>query len=90
MWYKKHDSRQSKTRRNMDSRPVQNQSPYPFFKSYHSGTNGCVEVAFMGNILACIRDSKNPKSPILTFSAEEWEAFINGAKDGQFDLKSDS
>ncbi len=33
-----------------------------------------------------IRDSKNPDGPKLVFTPEEWEAFVAGVKDGEFDL----
>lgn len=33
-----------------------------------------------------VRDSKDPSDTTLTFSHEEWEAFIEGVKVGEFDL----
>jgi hypothetical protein len=33
-----------------------------------------------------VRDSKDPAGPVLTFTSAEWVAFVNGAKDGQFEL----
>lgn len=55
-------------------------------KSTHSGVNSnCVEVANLNNTIA-VRDSKHPTGPTLIFTPTEWEAFINGAKDGEFDL----
>jgi len=44
-----------------------------------------VEVAFVGQAIA-VRDSKNPDGPALIFTAAEWDAFVGGAKDGEFDL----
>jgi hypothetical protein len=44
-----------------------------------------VEVAFVGGAIA-VRDSKNPAGPALVFTSEEWDAFVAGAKDGEFDL----
>ena len=32
-----------------------------------------------------MRDSKNPDGPVLYFTEAEWEAFIGGVKDGEFD-----
>jgi hypothetical protein len=58
----------------------------PFFKSYSSGPHGCLEVAFVGTKAVCVRDSKNPESPILTFAPHEWIAFVQSVKDGQFDF----
>jgi hypothetical protein len=32
-----------------------------------------------------VRDSKNPTGPALIFTPGEWDAFLAGAKDGEFD-----
>jgi hypothetical protein len=44
-----------------------------------------VEVAFVGEAIA-VRDSTNPDGPALIFTPAEWDAFVGGAKDGEFDL----
>lgn len=56
-------------------------------KSSRSGpfTDNCVEVAFVDDAIA-VRDSKNPSGPVLIFTAGEWDAFVDGAKDGEFDV----
>ncbi|GAA5176854.1 DUF397 domain-containing protein [Rugosimonospora acidiphila] len=56
-------------------------------KSSASGPNcdNCVEVAFVDEAIA-VRDSKNPTGPALIFTQDEWDAFVGGAKDGEFDL----
>ena len=55
-------------------------------KSTRSQSNGnCVEVATFSDGVA-VRDSKNQTGPVLTFTPDEWAAFIGGAKDGEFDL----
>ena len=33
-----------------------------------------------------VRDTKHVDSPTLSFTHPEWEAFITGVKDGEFDL----
>lgn len=54
-------------------------------KSTRSGANGnCVEVAQLTGAVA-LRDSKDPSGPALVFTPGEWAAFIEGAKDGEFD-----
>lgn len=55
-------------------------------KSSRSSNNGsCVEVAF-GDSAIYVRDTKdNGEGPILTFTKSEWNAFIDGAKDSEFD-----
>ena len=56
-------------------------------KSTHSGpdSDNCVEVAFVGEAIA-VRDSRNPEGPALIFTPAEWDAFVGGAKDGEFDI----
>ena len=56
-------------------------------KSSRSGpyTDNCVEVAFVDGAIA-VRDSKNPGGPVLVFTRGEWDAFVRGAQDGEFDL----
>jgi hypothetical protein len=55
-------------------------------KSTRSGPDGgnCVEVAELTSGRRGVRDSKNPTGPALIFSPGEWDAFINGVKDGEF------
>jgi Domain of unknown function (DUF397) len=53
-------------------------------KSSHSGNNGCVEVA-QGDDQIAVRDSKDPSGPMLLFTRLEWQAFLAGAQDGEFD-----
>lgn len=56
-------------------------------KSARSGpySDNCVEVAFVDGAVA-MRDSKDPSGPALIFTPAEWDAFVAGAKDGEFDL----
>jgi hypothetical protein len=56
-------------------------------KSRHSETEaGCVETAFLPDGHVAVRDSKNRSGPALVYTPREWDAFIKGAKDGEFDL----
>lgn len=57
-------------------------------KSSYSGGNGgnCVEVARSLPGAVAVRDSKDGDGPVLTFAADEWEAFTTGVRAGQFDL----
>ena len=57
-------------------------------KSSYSGGNGggCVEVARNLPGLVAVRDSKNPDGPALTISPAGWDAFVQGIKQGDFDL----
>ena len=56
-------------------------------KSNRSGpySDNCVEVAFIDDAIA-VRDSKDPSGAVLLFTQSEWDAFVDGAKDGEFDL----
>jgi hypothetical protein len=56
-------------------------------KSSRSASSNCVEVARIGGHFA-VRDSKDRSDLILLFTRDEWDAFIFGARDGEFDLKS--
>ena len=51
-------------------------------KSSYSGSNGgqCIEVAVAGRVL--VRDSKNPDSGRLAFSAPAWREFAARIKNG--------
>jgi hypothetical protein len=50
-------------------------------KSSYSGNNGnCVEVAHLPTGGRAVRDSKNPDGPALTFTTEEWNAFVAGGE----------
>jgi hypothetical protein len=56
-----------------------------WFKSSYSSANGqCTEVALLPDGGRAVRDSKHPDGPVLRFSAEEWRAFLAGAKAGEF------
>ena len=56
-------------------------------RSNGSGGNNCVEIAFLEEGIA-VRDSKNQTGPALLFTQAEWTAFVDSAKDGEFDIVS--
>ena len=51
-------------------------------KTQNSGA--CVEVARVGDTIG-VRDSKDPDGPVLRFTVREFEAFLDGAGNGEFD-----
>jgi hypothetical protein len=55
--------------------------------SSFSGNNGaCVEVADLPDGGRAVRDTKDKGAgPILRFTPAEWQAFVAGVKDGEFD-----
>jgi hypothetical protein len=44
----------------------------------------CVQVARLNEMIV-IGDTKNPDGPVLLYTQDEWEAFINGVRHGDFD-----
>lgn len=55
-------------------------------KSRRSQQNGaCVEVACNLPGIVAVRDSKDPHGPVLVFTPSEWDAFVGGVMDGDFD-----
>jgi hypothetical protein len=59
---------------------------YGWFKSSLSFANGnCVEVQFLTDGGVQVRNSRDHSQDALTFTAEEWDAFLGGAKNHEFD-----
>jgi hypothetical protein len=56
-----------------------------WFKSSASSTNGCVEVAHLPEGGVAVRDTKDRGKSPHVFTRHEWECFLTGAKDGEFD-----
>lgn len=55
-------------------------------KSSLSMSNGnCVEVASLSGGGIGVRDSKDTAGPILRFTPDEWQAFLGGVRNGEFD-----
>lgn len=57
-------------------------------KAYASyGSNNCVEVGNSG-VDVFLRDTKDKGvGPVLRFTDDEWRAFIDGVKKGEFDIE---
>jgi hypothetical protein len=53
--------------------------------SRSTDTGACVQVKLDGGKI-WLRDSKHPDGPILKFTGAEWEAFLAGVRDGEFDI----
>ncbi|PPK66545.1 DUF397 domain-containing protein [Actinokineospora auranticolor] len=52
-----------------------------WIKSSFSSANGqCCEAAHLANGGTALRDSKNPGGGAVTFTRNEWRAFLNGVK----------
>lgn len=58
-----------------------------FGKATASAGNGaCVEVGTRDCDEVLVRDSKDPSGPVLRFTPDEWTAFTEGVRGGEFDL----
>lgn len=59
--------------------------PY-WVKSSLSFSNGnCVEVANLAGGQVGVRHSKHTEGLVLRFTPEEWQAFLGGVRNGEFD-----
>jgi hypothetical protein len=69
--------------------PVSQERPaseLSWIKSSFSYANGnCVEVASLPGGHIGIRDSKDSEGAILRFTSDEWQAFLGGVRNGEFD-----
>jgi Domain of unknown function (DUF397) len=69
-----------------ESRPGTPGSGSHWVKSSLSFSNSnCVEVASLPGGGIGVRDSKDPEGPVLRFTPGEWDAFLGGARNGEFD-----
>ena len=70
----------------LDGRPGRPGSDLQWVKSSLSFSNSnCVEVANLPSGGIGVRDSKDPEGAILRFTPGEWDAFLGGARNGEFD-----
>ena len=60
----------------------------PWRKAQSSTSNGgnCLEVAPLSDGRVAIRDTEAPDQPPYVVRASVWNAFIDGAKNGEFDF----
>ncbi|NUT37164.1 MAG: DUF397 domain-containing protein [Hamadaea sp.] len=61
-------------------------APLDWRKSNRCDSGSCVEVASLKEAVL-VRDGKDPDGPVLTFTFDEWEAFVGGVVDGDFQLR---
>ena len=63
---------------------LHNYSSASWLKARNCENTSCIEITSLHGIVA-LRNSKNPDGPILQYTADEWIAFLKGAKNGDFD-----
>jgi hypothetical protein len=52
--------------------------------TFSNDTGNCVEIAELPEGDRAVRDSKDPRGPVLWFTAGEWAAFVAGVRGGEF------
>ncbi|MGA5816606.1 DUF397 domain-containing protein [Kitasatospora sp. NPDC094028] len=52
--------------------------------TYSNGDGDCVEVAAHSQGIVPVRDSKDPRGPVLDFTREAWQAFMAAIRAGEF------
>jgi hypothetical protein len=70
----------------LGGRPGRPGSDSYWIKSSLSFSNSnCVEVANLPEGEIGVRDSKDSEGPVLRFTSGEWDAFLGGVRNGEFD-----
>jgi hypothetical protein len=59
--------------------------PYWVKSSLSYSNSNCVEVANLPGGQVGVRHSKHAEGPVLKFTPDEWQAFLGGARNGEFD-----
>jgi hypothetical protein len=54
-------------------------------KSTSCSSNSCVEVGILDSRIV-LRNSQDDEGTVLMFTVAEWTAFLDGARQGEFDL----
>lgn len=57
-----------------------------WFKSSASGGGGCVEIAHLPEGGVALRDTKDRTKAAHFYTRDEWQAFLTGVRNGEFDL----
>jgi hypothetical protein len=52
--------------------------------------DGAIEVAFTANSWVLMRVTGDPEQRVLVFDRHEWECFLDGARNGEFDDAAES
>lgn len=60
----------------------------PYKISSFCGAGGCVGIGMLADGTVVVADTKRAGSPTLNFTSEEWDAFVAGVKNSEFDLSA--
>lgn len=75
------------TSTNRERRAPDNLANARWFKAAASSANGgCIEVAFLDSGRVAIRDNEDLSNPPFVVTRHVWQCWIDGAKNGEFDL----
>ncbi|GAA1305391.1 hypothetical protein Psi02_79360 [Planotetraspora silvatica] len=55
--------------------------------TFSRAADNCVEVGVASTGQRAVRNSKDRLGPVVFFTLEEWRAFVDGVKAGQFDVR---
>jgi Domain of unknown function (DUF397) len=70
----------------LGDRPARPGGDPHWVKSTLSFSNSnCVEVADLPGSQIGVRHSKHAEGPVLRFTPDEWQAFLGGVRNGEFD-----
>ena len=53
--------------------------------SFSMGAGNCLQVRRAVSGIVVVRNSRDPEGSMVSFTPAEWDAFIAGAKAGEFD-----
>lgn len=54
--------------------------------TYTDGSPAALEVGYAENGMVALRKADEPEGDLLIYTPEEWTAFVEGVRDGEFDL----
>jgi Domain of unknown function (DUF397) len=57
----------------------------PYKSSFSGSMQTCVVVEHLSDGSTQVTDSKDPGSPGMTYTADEWTAFLKGVRNGEMD-----
>jgi hypothetical protein len=56
--------------------------------THEDGTPAALEIGYADNGLVALRMAEDPDGDILIYTPSEWEAFVEGVRDGEFDIET--